>query len=307
MANAPICPRCGSARRYDAPGGVCPSCLLKAAFGHEAALSDRGTTFEANADHEHSIAGPARSATSSGALETLPGTFGPVPSVMLRDIDGGCEGPVVKLASAAVPDSSGRYQLFGEIARGGMGAVLKGRDTDLGRDLAVKVLLESHQGRPDLVRRFVEEAQIGGQLQHPGIVPVYELGTFADHRPYFTMKLVKGRTLAALLAERKPVGWALPTESALPAPEGGRCPPYEELPRFLAIFESICQTVAYAHARAVIHRDMKPSNVMVGSFGEVQVMDWGLAKVLKEGGVADEPKGEPALEISLIATVRSGS
>ena len=74
------------------------------------------------------------------------------------------------------PGESGRYQLLGEIARGGMGAVLKGRDPDLGRDLAVKVLLEAHRERPELVRRFVEEAQIGGQLQHPGIVPVYELG-----------------------------------------------------------------------------------------------------------------------------------
>src|SRR4029079_19216851 len=79
-------------------------------------------------------------------------------------------------ASPEMPDAPGRYQLFGEIARGGMGAVLKGRDTDLGRELAVKVLLEQHRDSPDLVRRFVEEAQIGGQLQHPGIVPVYELG-----------------------------------------------------------------------------------------------------------------------------------
>ena len=94
--------------------------------------------------------------------------------------------------------SPGRYQLQGEIARGGMGAILKGRDVDLGRDLAIKVLLEAHQGNPQIMRRFVEEAQIGGQLQHPGIVPVYELGTFADRRPFFAMKLVKGRTLAAL-------------------------------------------------------------------------------------------------------------
>jgi len=187
----------------------------------------------------------------------------------------------------ALAERGDRYQLFGEIARGGMGAVLKGRDRDLGRDLAVKVLLESHQEKPELVRRFVEEAQIGGQLQHPGIVLVYELGTFADRRPYFTMKLVKGRTLAALLAER--------------------VSPAHDLPRFLAIFEAICQTVAYAHARGVIHRDLKPSNVMVGSFGEVQVMDWGLAKVLKEGGVADEPDAQPAPELSVIATVRSGS
>ena len=81
-----------------------------------------------------------------------------------------------------------------------MGAVLKGRDPDLGRDLAVKVLREDLRDNADLVRRFVEEAQIGGQFQHPGIVPVYELGTFADRRPYFTMKLVKGQTLADLLA-----------------------------------------------------------------------------------------------------------
>ena len=96
--------------------------------------------------------------------------------------------------------SLGRYQLQGEIARGGMGAILKGRDVDLGRDLALKVLLESHQGNPEVVSRFVEEAQIGGQLQHPGIVPVYELGTFPepDRRPYFAMKLVKGQTLAAI-------------------------------------------------------------------------------------------------------------
>ncbi len=169
-----------------------------------------------------------------------------------------------------------------------MGAVLKGRDSDLGRDLAVKVLLEQHRDNPDFVRRFVEEAQIGGQLQHPGIVPVYELGSFPDRRPYFAMKLVKGRTLASLLSERTD--------------------PRDDLPRFLGIFEQVAQTVAYAHARGVIHRDLKPSNVMVGSFGEVQVMDWGLAKVLKEGGVADDERSQsPPVEVSVIRTVRSGS
>ena len=116
---------------------------------------------------------------------------------------------------------STRYRIVGEIARGGMGAILKGRDPDLGRDVAVKVLLEHHRDDPDMVRRFVEEAQIGGQLQHPGIVPVYELGAFADRRPFFAMKLVKGRTLAAAARRprrprRRPP--AVPRRSSRPSP-----------------------------------------------------------------------------------------
>ena len=169
-----------------------------------------------------------------------------------------------------------------------MGVVLKGRDVDLGRDVAVKVLLEKHRDNPEMVRRFVEEAQIGGQLQHPGIVPVYELGRLPDARLYIAMKLVRGRTLAALLAARQGPGGrpaAVPRDLRAGLPDDGlrpRC--------------------------GVIHRDLKPSNVMVGSFGEVQVMDWGLAKVLDQGGVADEERslrtpGRPGA----VRTVRTGS
>jgi serine/threonine-protein kinase len=150
------------------------------------------------------------------------------------------------------------------------------------------VILEEHCELPEMVRRFVEEAQIGGQLQHPGIVPVYELGQFPDGRLYIAMKLVRGRTLAALLENRK-------------GPEDDRA-------RFLSIFEQVCQTMAYAHSRGVVHRDLKPSNVMVGSFGEVQVMDWGLAKVLDQGGVADELRAQRGRDdTSAIRTVRTGS
>jgi serine/threonine-protein kinase len=179
----------------------------------------------------------------------------------------------------------GRYRLGGEIGRGGMGAVLRAYDPHLGRDLAVKVLLEREQGQPDLVRRFLEEARIGARLQHPGIVPVHELGEVPASgpgapRPYFTMKLVEGRTLAALLAERRD--------------------PAQYRPRFLSVFEQVCQTLAYAHAHRVIHRDLKPANVMVGAFGEVQVMDWGLAKVLDRSGEeqAAAPAGEPGAGIA---------
>src|SRR5687767_10757131 len=132
--------------------------------------------------------------------QNLPG----VPRVMLREEAKSGESVVLQPQSSEMPaaKSNSRYQLHGEIARGGMGAILKGRDTDLGRDLAIKVLLESHKDKPDVVQRFVEEAQIGGQLQHPGIAPVYELGQFSDRRPFFSMKLVKGLTLAKLLADR---------------------------------------------------------------------------------------------------------
>jgi serine/threonine-protein kinase len=232
---------------------------------------------------------PVGSGTS--VLAVLAESMGGIPRVLLRDTDGPTgPDPMIQPASPEMPglaDRSAHLQLFGEIARGGMGAVLKGRDTDLGRDLAVKVLLDQHRNHPELIRRFVEEAQIAGQLQHPGVVPVYELGAFADRRPYFAMKLVKGRTLAAVLAGRRDVA--------------------EDRIGLLGTLLQVAQTIAYAHARGVIHRDLKPANVMVGSFGEVQVMDWGLAKVLPRGGVADEEAGRNARHETVIATARSGS
>jgi serine/threonine-protein kinase len=189
-------------------------------------------------------------------------------------------GPDPDFRPADLPTHAGRCELGAEIGRGGMGAVLLGRDPELDRPLAVKVLLPGRAGDADLERRFLAEAQICGRLQHPGVVPVHDVGRLEDGRPFFTMKLVKGRTLADLLAERRT--------------------PADELPRFVQIFEQVCQAVAYAHSRGVIHRDLKPSNVMVGEFGEVQVMDWGLAKVLTGGPAA--PASPP---VSTIRTVRT--
>ena len=215
-------------------------------------------------------------------LKSLGKSLTRVPRVTLRDFAQAIAPP------ANLPGEPGsRYELRGEIARGGMGAILRGRDTDLGRDLAIKVLLDSQKDNPDVVARFVEEAQIGGQLQHPGIVPVHELGQLSDQRPFFSMKLVQGETLSSMLANRQD--------------------PSEELPKFLGIFEQVCQTMAYAHSRGVIHRDLKPANIMVGAFGEVQVMDWGLAKVLGETSVSDELDSEqPKWETDLVLTWRSG-
>jgi tetratricopeptide (TPR) repeat protein len=187
--------------------------------------------------------------------------------VFLRgEAEGEGDGP-----EAGGPRPARRYELEGEIDRGGMGVIIRGRDNDLGRDVAMKVLQARHADNPAMVRRFVEEAQIAGQLQHPGVLTVYELGIQEDRCPYFTMRLIRGRTLAVLLAERS-------------GPDVDRR-------HFLNIFERVCETIAYAHARGVIHRDLKPANVMVAEFGEIQVVDWGLAKLLaREGGEPQTPR-----------------
>jgi tetratricopeptide (TPR) repeat protein len=168
--------------------------------------------------------------------------------------------------------AGGPYRVLGVLARGGMGVVLRGHDEELGRDVAIKVLRAGSRDAANARLRFVEEAQVAGQLEHPGIVPIYHLGTDDAGRPFFAMKLVEGETLASRLDERT-------------GSHDGRG-------RFLALLLQVCQTVAYAHARRVIHRDLKPANVMIGAFGEVQVLDWGLAKVLGTPDRVPQADGE---------------
>jgi tetratricopeptide (TPR) repeat protein len=175
-----------------------------------------------------------------------------------------------RIAAGGPPLRAGRFELGQELARGGMGIVYRARDDSLGRDVAVKVLHERYLADSLVGRRFLDEARITAQLQHPAIPPVFEVGRLADGRPYLAMKLIKGRTLEELLNER-----------SSPAADRGR---------FLSVFQQVCQAVGYAHSRRILHRDLKTANVMVGAFGEVQVMDWGLAKLVEPGGwVATEP------------------
>jgi tetratricopeptide (TPR) repeat protein len=175
-------------------------------------------------------------------------------------------------SESTCPAGGERYRLLGELARGGMGIVYRATDTILDREVALKVLQERFTLHSSIGQRFVDEARITGQLQHPGIPAVHDLGNLPDGRPFLVMKLVKGRTLAELLSERPDLS--------------------VERGRWVAVFEQLCQAVGYAHAHKVIHRDLKPANVMVGSFGEVQVMDWGLAKLLTPPGAA--PAAQPA-------------
>src|SRR5262249_18250515 len=153
------------------------------------------------------------------------------------------------------------------------------------RSLALKVLLPEHRGDPGLEQRFLAEAQLTAQLQHPGIPPVHEIGRLTDGRPFFAMKLIQGRTLADLLRARSG--------------------PAERLPYFLGIFAQVCQAVGYAHSRGVIHRDLKPSNVMVGAFGEGQVMDWGLAKDIGEPATGGHPCAADTVPADMLRTVRT--
>ena len=261
MEDQDRCRECGEKRPADAPGGLCSACLLQAG-----------------------LAGGAPGDGNSGALARLAETLVDVPRVHLRDDEPSDSGPVVRPASAEMPDSSerlGRLQLLGEVARGGMGVIIKGRDSDLGRDLAVKVLLEQHRKNPDLIRRFVEEAQIAGQLQHPGVVPVYELAPATeDRQAFYTMRFVRGRTLAEAVRayhRRRAAG------------EVGAV----EFRDLLQALVGVCNAVAYAHSRGVLHRDLKPQNVVLGDYGEVIVLDWGLAKLV------DRPDGAGASAVAV--------
>lgn len=169
-------------------------------------------------------------------------------------------------ASAAIRSLRGRYTVGGVVAQGGMGAILSARDLNVRRQVAMKVMLDQGGAVGDQVLRFIEEAQVTGQLEHPGVVPVHELGVDADGKVYYTMKMVRGTTLreiVARLADGDPDALA-------------RYP----LSRLLTLFQRVADAVAFAHSRGVIHRDLKPENVMVGNFGEVYVMDWGLAKLV---------------------------
>jgi tetratricopeptide (TPR) repeat protein len=195
------------------------------------------------------------------------------------------DGQAIPTSSVARQSPSGRYVWLDEIARGGMGVIYRATDTALAREVAVKVLQDKYAPDSSAARRFAVEARITAQLQHPVIPPVHDCGNLPDGRPFLAMKLIKGHTLEELLHQRHD-----------PATERGR---------FLAVFEQVCQAVAYAHAHRVIHRDLKPSNVMVGGFGEVQVMDWGLAKVLTET-CAPAPAGD-SLGETVAGTLIRGS
>ncbi len=164
-------------------------------------------------------------------------------------------------------DSSRRYQDLGLLGEGGMGEVRRVYDRDLNRPLALKIILPQLVNDKNVVSRFISEAQATGQLQHPGIVPVHELGRLADGRYYFTMREIRGANLGDII-----------DEFHIARDDG---PPTEwTLRRLVDVMLKVAEATAYAHSRNVLHRDIKPENILVGDFGEVLLVDWGLAKVI---------------------------
>ena len=197
-------------------------------------------------------------------------------------------------SAGADPDAKAPFVLGREIARGGMGSVIEADDCRLGRKIAVKVMLLETGASEEQKKRFVQEAAVLGKLAHPNIVPVYDVGRDAEGQLYYTMKLVKGRTLQHILNDlRKAVPEVVKQYT---------------LDRLLNVFRKVCDALAFAHSQKIIHRDLKPENIMVGEFGEVLVMDWGISKILD--GTPDRaesdvlvPPGNTSGTVSLTATL----
>jgi serine/threonine protein kinase len=189
--------------------------------------------------------------------------------VVRRSPDEASEAPCPELArhdlNFSVSDAGKRYEICDEIGHGAASRVHVAVDKDLNRNVAIKILRSELNRSRESVHRFLSEAQIMAKLNHPGIVPIYEVGVLDEKSLFYTMERVEGKTLRKILEER------------------GEANSEYTLERLLRIYEQVCQIVGYAHSREVAHRDLKPENIMVGEFSKVYVMDWGIAKDFEEG------------------------
>ncbi|MBM4030752.1 MAG: hypothetical protein FJ291_03100 [Planctomycetes bacterium] len=251
------------------------------------------------------LAPDARATCPKCGLDTrIPGTHDPTPPLAQPTAtlpDGAA--PTVALADAPAgrpapaPERTGelslpRYEEQEVIGHGGMGEVVLCVDRDIHRQIALKRMRETPDAKPSDRARFVEEAQVTGQLEHPNIVPIYELSRDPEGGVYYTMKLVRGRSLAEILKDIKDHRDHKDDRGARDSAGGTGVPPVGQrqdacatkeisLGDLLQMFLKVCDGVAFAHSRGVIHRDLKPANIMVGDYGEVLVMDWGLARILR--------------------------
>jgi len=238
------------------------------------------------ADPDETLASPRIGIQSTlvGLSDTL--------AVAETQVERPSDGPEERPDQAGAPED--RYRPVGRLGAGGMGCVDKVWDGDLLRDLAAKQLLPELSDHPALTKQFLWEARVTASLDHPHVIPVHDLGLTAEGRPFFTMKFVDGQSLGDLLERLEAKGEAGEGDGEEPFP----------LTRRLRVFHKVCEAVAFAHARGVLHRDLKPDNVMLGDHGEVLVMDWGLARPLAGPGAEHlaELQPEGALEGQTLGT-----
>ena len=207
------------------------------------------------------------------AVAGTPDTRAPSTAVSVASIpDTRAPAAVVPGGEQTVPaaDAGLRYRVLRPHARGGLGEVFVALDGELNREVALKEIQARHADNADSRARFLLEAEVTGRLEHPGIVPVYGLGCYADGRPYYAMRFIKGQSL-------QDAAGRFHADAGLKADPGKRT---LELRGLLGRFVAVCNAIAYAHSKGILHRDLKPANVMLGNYGETLVVDWGLAKSL---------------------------
>lgn len=273
MTQQALCPRCDSPLPGATPDSLCPKCLLAVAMADsidqtvEAELPTQthpGTAKEAAVAQ----AKPHSSADPTTAWANTPNNQTPL------------ENTATQVASNFVSGSThldlqleycgeSRFSVKHEFARGGLGRVMLARDNNLHRDVAIKEILVDRHVSKSVVDRFLHEAKLTSQLEHPGIIPIHSMGVKENGSPFYVMKLVHGRSLRDSIREFHRSN----------TDEGNL-----QLNNLLNILVSVCNAIAFAHSRGVIHRDLKPHNVMVGEFGESIVIDWGLAKLVRTEG-----------------------
>ena len=194
-------------------------------------------------------------------------------------------------ASVGLSTSSGlRFRILRQHAKGGLGQVFVALDEELHREVALKEIQDKHADKPESRSRFLLEAEITGGLEHPGIVPVYGLGQYADGRPYYAMRFIRGHSLADAIEKYhspRGAGGSPASTGEPPVPRVGDSLAFRQL---LGRFVDVCNAMQYAHDRGVLHRDLKPGNVMLGKYGETLIVDWGLAKPL--ASVAHKPAAQ---------------
>jgi eukaryotic-like serine/threonine-protein kinase len=254
-----------------------------------AALTERHLRAHDN-DPERSLAALD---VNRSTRESLAAAGGQEVEVTLAHVGSGSNGDADATASYAVGTATSdgqRFRVLRPYARGGLGAVFVALDAELNREVALKQILDHHADNPVSRQRFLIEAEITGGLEHPGIVPVYGLGTYGDGRPYYAMRFIKGDSLKEAIEQ-------FHADPALGHDPGRRS---LELRTLLRRFTDVCNAIEYAHSRGVLHRDLKPGNIIIGKHGETLVVDWGLAKATG--------KSDPtAAERTLVPNSASGS